>query len=205
MLMLITCNILNVRQLWPYLVLGAILWVLLLQSGVHATLAGVLLALTIPIKPSAHGGSTVSPLYRLEHALQKPVAFLIIPVFGFANAGVSFDGVTPAVLTQPLTLGVSTGLVVGKLVGVFGTVVLMVRLGLTGLPEQANWTQTLGVALLCGIGFTMSLFIGLLAFEDPAMQDRVKFGILAGSLIAGIAGYLILRYSPTSTSQTSST
>ena len=195
---LILLTRLGVMRLWLYLVLGAVLWVLVLRSGVHATLAGVILALTIPIRltpGTPEASPSVSPLHQLEHALQKPVAFLIVPIFGFANAGVSFTGVTPAVLIEPLTLGVAAGLVVGKLVGVFGTVAALVRLGLADLPAAASWGQTLGVALLCGIGFTMSLFIGLLAFDDPAMQDRVKFGILAGSLIAGLAGYAVLRVS----------
>jgi NhaA family Na+:H+ antiporter len=116
-----------------------------------------------------------------------------VPVFGFANAGVSFAGVTLGVLAEPLSLGVAGGLVLGKLIGVFGAVVLMVRTGLADLPAAASWSQVFGVALLCGIGFTMSLFIGLLAFDDPSLQERVKFGILAGSLVAGIAGYLVLR------------
>ncbi|MGH6809699.1 MAG: Na+/H+ antiporter NhaA, partial [Ensifer adhaerens] len=111
------------------------------------------------------------------------------------NAGVSFAGVTPGVLLEPLTLGVAAGLVFGKLIGVLGSVALLVKTGLADLPAKASWSQTTGVALLCGIGFTMSLFIGLLAFNDPALQDRVKFGILAGSLVAGVSGYLILRLS----------
>ena len=195
---LLVLNQRRVNALWPYLLLGAVLWVLVLRSGVHATIAGVLLALTIPIlrtpgKPEASPAQ--SPLHRLEHALHKPVAFLIVPIFGFANAGVSFAGVTLGTFTEPLSLGVAMGLVFGKLIGVFGAVVLMVRTGLADLPAGASWTQTLGVALLCGIGFTMSLFIGLLAFDDPALQDRVKFGILSGSLVAGLAGYAILALS----------
>lgn len=188
----------GVMRLWPYLILGAVLWVLVLRSGIHATLAGVILALTVPIRltpGTPEASPSVSPLHQLEHFLQKPVAFLIVPIFGFANAGVSFAGVTPAVLIEPLTLGVAAGLVVGKLVGVFGTVAILVKARLADLPAAASWGQTLGVALLCGIGFTMSLFIGLLAFDDPALQDRAKFGILFGSLIAGLAGYLILRIS----------
>ncbi len=197
-LLLVALNLRRVDKLTPYLLLGVVLWALVLRSGIHATLAGVILALTIPIKltPSAPEASGAdSPLHRLEHALHKPVAFLVVPIFGFANAGVSFAGVTPAVLAEPLTLGVAAGLVLGKLVGVFGAVVLMVRTGLADLPAAASWGQVLGVSLLCGIGFTMSLFIGLLAFDDPAMQDRVKFGILAGSLVAGVAGYSVLRLS----------
>lgn len=195
---LATLNRLGVVRLSPYLLLGAVLWVLVLLSGIHATLAGVILALTIPLKrtPGAPEAShAASPLHKLEHALHKPVAFLIVPIFGFANAGVSFAGITPAVLLEPLTLGVAVGLALGKLIGVLGSVALLVKSGLAGLPATASWGQTTGVALLCGIGFTMSLFIGLLAFDDPALQDRVKFGILAGSLVAGLGGYTILRVS----------
>lgn len=187
----------GVRSLTPYLLLGLVLWVLVFRSGVHATLAGVILALTIPIRttPGKPEASTaVSPLHRLEHALHKPVAFLIVPIFGFANAGVSFEGVSLATFAQPVTLGVGLGLVFGKLVGIFGTVAVLVRAGFADLPAAASWAQLLGVSLLCGIGFTMSLFIGLLAFADPAYQDQVKFGILAGSLVAGCLGYLILRF-----------
>ncbi|MGY4803630.1 Na+/H+ antiporter NhaA [Teichococcus aerofrigidensis] len=193
---LVLMNRAGVLRLLPYLLLGALLWLLVLRSGVHATVAGVLLALTIPIRltpGTPEAAPAASPLHRLEHVLQRPVAFVIVPIFGFANAGVSFAGVELSVLWEPLTLGVAGGLVVGKLVGVFGAVVLMVRLRLADLPAAASWGQMLGTALLCGIGFTMSLFIGLLAFEDPALQDRVKFGILAGSLVAGTAGYLVLR------------
>lgn len=192
---LITLNRLKVARLWPYLLAGAILWLLVLLSGIHATLAGVMLAMTIPLKltPGAREASYhESPLHKLEHILQKPVAFLIVPLFGFANAGVSFTGVTTAVLLEPLTLGVAVGLLIGKLVGVFGTVAIMVKTGLADLPASATWSQMVGVALLCGIGFTMSLFIGLLAFDEPSIQDRVKLGILAGSVLAGIAGYAIL-------------
>jgi NhaA family Na+:H+ antiporter len=185
----------RVNSLVPYLALGAVLWFLVLKSGIHATLAGVILALTIPIlrTPGAPEASAdVSPLHRLEHGLATPVAFFVVPVFGFANAGVSFAGFTPAALADPLTLGVAAGLFLGKLVGVFGAVVLLVRTGLVDLPAGASWAQTAGVSLLCGIGFTMSLFIGLLAFDDPVLQDKVKIGILAGSLVSGVAGYLVL-------------
>ncbi|WP_136686068.1 Na+/H+ antiporter NhaA [Falsirhodobacter xinxiangensis] len=186
----------GVQSLTPYMLVGAVLWVLVLRSGVHATLAGVVLALTIPIKltPSKpEAKASDSPLHRLEHALHKPVAFLVVPIFGFANAGVSFDGVSLATFAQPVTLGVGLGLLLGKLIGIFGAVALLVRTGLADLPAGASWGQVLGVTLLCGIGFTMSLFIGLLAFDDPLLQDRVKFGILAGSLVAGSLGYTILR------------
>ncbi len=194
--LLVVLNRRGVMSLWPYLLLGVALWWLVWRSGVHATLAGVLLALTIPIRvtpgtPEATIGE--SPLHRLLHRLHRPVAFLVVPVFGFANAGVSFAGVTPAVLVEPVTLGVAGGLFLGKVVGVFGATLLMVRLRLASLPAAASWGQMFGVALLCGIGFTMSLFIGLLAFDDPALQNEVKFGILAGSILAGICGYGVLR------------
>ena len=186
---------LRVQILWPYLALGAVLWLFVFASGLHATLAGVMLALAIPIKrtpgtPEAHPSQ--SPLHRLEQALHKPVACLIVPIFGFANAGVSLAHVTPASLGEPLTLGVALGLVLGKFIGVFGTVLLLVRLGWAQLPAQASWWQMAGTALLCGIGFTMSLFIGLLAFKDPAMQDVVKIGILLGSLAAGLLGVVLM-------------
>lgn len=192
---LVVLNRRGVLLLWPYLLLGLILWVLVYRSGIHATLAGVALALTIPLRGGEGRADHLpsSPLHRLEHALHGVVPFAIVPIFGFANAGVSFAGMSPASLVEPLTLGVAGGLVVGKLVGVFGAVALAVRLGVAALPAQASWSQVLGVALLCGIGFTMSLFIGLLAFADNEMlQNEVKLGILAGSIIAGSLGALVL-------------
>ena len=185
----------GVLQLWPYLLLGVALWVLVYRSGVHATLAGVALALTIPLRGRAGGidNTKASPLHRLEHGLHLVVPFVIVPIFGFANAGVSFASMGIETLVAPLTLGVAGGLVVGKLIGVFGSVVLAVRLGLAQLPAQASWGQMFGVALLCGIGFTMSLFIGLLAFAgNPLLQDEVKLGILVGSLVAALAGAAVL-------------
>lgn len=188
-------NRMKVKVLWPYLVLGAVLWVLVFASGVHATLAGVMLALAIPLKltpGTPEATPDESPLHRLEHALHKPVAFIIVPIFGFANAGVSLSGLSLSVFTEPLTMGVAGGLFFGKLIGVFGVVAVLVKLGLAQLPAQASWGQVAGTALLCGIGFTMSLFIGLLAFNDPAVQDHVKIGILMGSLVSGLSGALIL-------------
>ena len=185
-------------SLWPYLLLGALLWVFVLRSGVHATIAGVVLALAIPLRPTPGAPDAQdSLLHRLEHLLHRPVAFLVVPVFGFANAGVSLAGFGPAMLADGVTLGVMLGLSVGKLVGVFGAAALVIRFGLADLPMGATWRQLLGTSLLCGIGFTMSLFIGLLAFPDaPALQDKAKIGILAGSLIAGFAGWLVLRFAP---------
>lgn len=196
---LLGLNRAGVLRLWPYLLLGALLWLLVLRSGVHATIAGVVLALTIPLRsePGRPDAMQASPLHRLEHALHNWVAFLIVPVFGLANAGLSFAGLGADSLVNHLTLGVAFGLVFGKLVGVFGSAALTIRLGLADLPMGAGWLQMVGVSLLCGIGFTMSLFIGLLAFaNDPLLQDEVKVGILLGSLVAGLAGWAVLRVAP---------
>lgn len=192
---LIIFNRMGVKTLWPYLALGVVLWVLEFSSGVHATLAGVVLALTIPLKrtPGTPEASHAdSPLHKLEHNLHKPVAFAIVPIFGFANAGVSFAGVSMSIIAEPLTMGVAAGLMLGKLVGILGTVAVLVNLKLAELPAKASWGQMAGVALLCGIGFTMSLFIGLLAFNDPTVQDHVKIGILLGSLTSGLIGAVLL-------------
>ena len=195
---LMLLNRLGVTRLGAYLVPGAALWWLVLGSGIHATIAGVLLALTIPLRASpAQPDAAHSPLHRLEHALHPWVTFLVIPVFGFANAGVSFAGLTAEALTAPLTLGVALGLLVGKVVGVFGTAVLVIRMGWADAPMGAGRLQLFGVSLLCGVGFTMSLFIGLLAFaEAPLLQEEVKVGILGGSLVAGLLGWSVLRVAP---------
>ena len=187
-------NRMGVERLSVYLLLGAGLWYCVLQSGVHATLAGVALALTIPIRPApARPDDPTSPLHILEHALQPWVAFLIVPVFGFANAGVSLGGLSVESLLAPLPLGIAAGLFVGKQIGVFLTTWAVVRLDWADCPEDASWGQVYGVSLLCGIGFTMSLFIGLLAFpSSPELQDAVKIGVLAGSVLSGIAGALVL-------------
>nr|WP_314257978.1 Na+/H+ antiporter NhaA [uncultured Devosia sp.] len=191
---LVTINRFGVRNLVPYLVLGAILWFLVLQSGVHATLAGVILALTIPLKKSpTQPDNMASPLHKLEHAIQPWVTFLIIPIFGFANAGVSFAGMSIGQLADPVPLGVAAGLFIGKQVGVFAASVLVIRAGWAELPMYASWRQLYGVALLCGIGFTMSLFIGLLAFPDSQLlQDELKLGVLLGSVLSATAGAMLL-------------
>lgn len=188
LLVLIVLNRLKVTSLWPYLLLGVVLWFLVLESGIHATLAGVALALTIPLRP---GGDC--PLHRLEHALHKPVAFGVTPIFGFANAGLSFAGVGLAALLDPVPLGVALGLFVGKQLGVFGVAFGLIKLGWARLPRGASFGQLYGVAALCGVGFTMSLFIGALAFKDPHLVDETKIGVLAGSLASALLGMAILR------------
>ncbi|WP_207485996.1 Na+/H+ antiporter NhaA [Arenibaculum pallidiluteum] len=196
--LLMALNRFRVQSLWPYIALGAALWALVLQSGVHATLAGVALALTIPIRPApGRPDDAHSPLHRLEHGLAGWVAFLVIPVFGFANAGVSLSGIEPAMLASPVPLGIALGLFLGKQIGVFGAVWATVRLGYADVPAGATMIQVYGVALLCGIGFTMSLFIGALAFPGrPELVDAVKLGVFGGSLLSGLAGWALLRVAP---------
>ncbi|WP_293421126.1 Na+/H+ antiporter NhaA [Phreatobacter sp.] len=177
-----------------YLALGAVLWVFVLKSGVHATLAGVALALTVPVRTTpGQPDDPHSPLHILEHALQPWVAFMIVPIFGFANAGVSLAGFDPATLIAPVPLGIAAGLFFGKQIGVFLTTFAAVKLRWADCPEDATWPQVYGVSMLCGIGFTMSLFIGLLAFPTaPALQDEVKIGVLTGSLLSAFVGTLVL-------------
>jgi NhaA family Na+:H+ antiporter len=195
---LVALNRAGVTRLAPYLVLGAFLWFFVLQSGVHATIAGVVLALTIPLHPTpGRPEAADSPLHVLEHALHPWVAFLIVPIFGFANAGVSFEGLSPAVLLQPVPLGIALALFIGKQAGVFGFLALALRLGWADMPANATRAQCYGVAALCGIGFTMSLFIGALAFPaSPALIDETKLGVLAGSLLSALLGFAILRLAP---------
>lgn len=190
----------GVSRLWPYLLLGVVLWLFVLKSGVHATIAGVLLALTIPLRLSiGKPDDPTSPLHQLEHAVHPWSAFLVLPIFGFANAGVSLAGFSPHMLLDPVTLGVALGLLVGKQLGVFGFVLAAVQLGWAQRPARASWLQVYGVALLCGVGFTMSLFIGLLAFADrPDLEAETKIGVLAGSLICMAIGALVLRFAPAS-------
>lgn len=173
----------------PALLLGAVLWVLVLKSGVHATLAGVVTAFFIPLKDSKGG----SPLHRLEEGLQPYVAFLIVPLFAFANAGLDLSGLSIAALTSPLTLGVAAGLVVGKFAGVLLATLALVIPGLARLPRGATWAHMAGVALLAGIGFTMSLFIGGLSFGEGPEMDAVRLGVLVASAFAAGAGFVVLR------------
>ncbi len=192
-LVLAAINRAGVQSLIPYALLGALLWTFTYLSGVHATLAGVALALTIPIRRSPGcPDDQESPLHRLEHGLQPWVAYLVIPIFGFANAGVSLAGLGLDVLFQPVALGTALGLFVGKQIGVFLVTWAAIRMRLGDMPEDATALQLYGVSLLCGIGFTMSLFIGLLAFPEDALQAQVKIGVLAGSFLSAICGAAVL-------------
>ena len=193
--LLVACNRLGVRALWPYLLVGAGVWWAVLQSGVHATLAGVAVALTVPIDPTpGRPEAPDSPLHRLEHSLAPWVAFEIVPVFAFANAGVSLAGLGPEAALAPVPLGIVAGLFVGKQLGVFGACWALIRADVVDMPACASWRQLYGMAMLCGVGFTMSLFIGVLAFgEGSALTDAVKIGVLAGSALSAVSGFLLLR------------
>jgi Na+:H+ antiporter, NhaA family len=182
----------GVTRIRWYLVGFALLWLAVLLSGVHATIAGVLAALVVPVRiTKAAPDAEDSTLHRLERFLHKPVAWLIIPLFGFANAGVTLGG-SSALATLPVAIAL--GLFLGKQVGIFGSVWIAVKLKIAAKPAEANWAQIYGVSLLCGIGFTMSLFIGGLAFPGAAEADGVKIGVLMGSLLSALAGYAVLRF-----------
>ncbi|MBS0315267.1 MAG: Na+/H+ antiporter NhaA [Proteobacteria bacterium] len=187
---MLALNRAGVTRLWLYTLGFLLLWALVLMSGVHATIAGVLAALAIPIRADEH----ISPLHRLEHGLHPWVAYAVVPLFGFVNAGVALD----AVAGSPLAIGIGAGLFLGKQIGILGAVWTVVRFGWASRPAGASWMQLYGVALLCGIGFTMSLFIAGLAFPgEPALIEQAKIGILGGSLLSALAGWAVLRiFSP---------
>ncbi|WP_122455565.1 Na+/H+ antiporter NhaA [Pseudomonas viridiflava] len=187
---LIAMNRSGVSRLAPYLLVGLVLWVCVLKSGVHATLAGVVLAFCIPLRTS----SKASPLLTLEHGLHPWVAYGILPLFAFANAGVSLAGVTMESFTHSVPLGIAAGLLLGKTLGVFGLTWLAVKTSMASLPKEANWGHVLGVSILCGIGFTMSLFVGSLAFEPgvSAYAGEDRMGILTGSILSAIIGYGVM-------------
>jgi NhaA family Na+:H+ antiporter len=198
LLAMIAMGRVGVSRLWLWLLAAALLWYVVLLSGVHATIAGVLAAAVIPLRrtPGAPDDQA-SMLHRLEHALAPVVGFVIVPLFGFANAGLSFAGLDPALLFSPLPLGVAAGLFAGKQLGIFAAVRLAVAMGIASRPRCASWLQIYGISLLCGIGFTMSLFIGGLAFPGhPALVEQAKLGTLAGSLLSALAGYVLLRLAP---------
>jgi len=185
---LIFLNLRGSHRLAPAILLGMIMWFLVLKSGVHATLAGVVTAFCIPLK-DRYGKS---PLHSLEHGLTPYVLYGIIPVFAFANAGVVLTGLQLSDLLAPLTLGIAMGLLVGKQIGVFGITFLMVKAGLSKLPHGANWLHIYGISCLAGVGFTMSLFIGGLSFESAEMMNQVRVGVLSGSIVSGVLGYVAL-------------
>ena len=195
---LFTMNRLGLRALWPYLLMGVGLWFATHESGVHATIAGVALAMTIPLDRSpTRPESAESPLHKLEHGLANWVSFGVAPIFGFANAGVSLEGVGLGALAAPVPLGVMAGLVVGKAVGVFGMSALAIKARLAVLPAGASSMQLFGVSLLCGIGFTMSLFIGMLAYPGAeTLQTQTKIGVLAGSTLAALLGAAVMAAAP---------
>jgi NhaA family Na+:H+ antiporter len=188
----------GVTRRWPYLVVGAALWLVTLLSGVHATIAGVALAMTVPLRPRPGGtDDPESPLHRLEHSLHPWVAFFVLPVFAFANSGVSLAGVGAEAMREPVTLGIFAGLFFGKQIGVTVAAWLAVRTGLAEPPLHATWLQLHGAAILCGIGFTMSLFIAGLAFGEAGDIARAtKVGVFAGSLVSGVVGCVVLRLAP---------
>ena len=188
-------NVSGVRRLWPYLLLGAALWVSVLKSGVHATLAGVALAMFIPLKPAGEDDEA-RPAIWLEHLIKPWSAWFIMPVFAFANAGLPLAGLSLASLLAPLPLGIAAGLFLGKQIGIVLGAGLLILLGVASLPAGSSWRGLYGVAILGGIGFTMSLFIGTLAFPDDALREaQVRLGVLAGSLLSAIVGYIVLRIS----------
>lgn len=197
---LLWLNIQGAHRIAPALLLGGIMWYLVLKSGVHATLAGVITAFCIPLKDK--WGK--SPLHSLEDGLTPYVNYLIIPIFAFANAGVVLAGMTFDDLLAPLPLGIALGLLLGKQVGVFGLVYLMVKMGIAKLPAGANYLHIYGISCLAGVGFTMSLFIGGLSFSDPSLMNQVRLGVLSGSILSGAIGYtaLMIASSGSQSSQT---
>ena len=189
-LVLLALNRTKVMAISPYVAVGLVIWLFVYKSGIHATLAGVVTALAIPLSDGKGG----SPLKTAEHALHPWVAFAVLPMFAFVNAGVSLQGVTPATLLQSVPMGITLGLLVGKAIGVFGASWLLIRFAGARLPAGAGWRQFFGVCLLCGVGFTMSLFIGALAFagQGAAYETQLKLGVLCGSLLSGALGALLL-------------
>ncbi|MCK0099802.1 Na+/H+ antiporter NhaA [Qipengyuania sp. S6317L1] len=190
--LMVGLNMRKVSVFWPYILLAIVLWFCVLNTGIHATIAGVLAALTIPL----HRRDGNSMLEKLEHGLAPWSAYLVVPVFGFANAGVSLDGIGVENLLDPLPVAIAAGLVVGKQVGIFSAIFICDKTGFAPRPDHASWQEIWGITILCGIGFTMSLFIGLLAFPgNQLLIDEAKIGILTGSAISAILGFIVLRLS----------
>ncbi|MCF3111591.1 Na+/H+ antiporter NhaA [Niabella sp. CC-SYL272] len=188
MILLIIFNRLNMKRRWCYMVPGLFVWYFIHHSGIHATIAGVLVAMTLPTTPDA----TESPLEKLEHALTKPVNFFIIPLFALANTNIRFEPSMVKGLTAPLGMGIIIGLIAGKCVGIFFSTWAGVRLGIGKLPRQAGWMHMIGLGLLAGIGFTMSIFISLLSFDDPLLVAEAKLAILVASVFAALLGCSVL-------------
>jgi NhaA family Na+:H+ antiporter len=192
---LVSLNRFGVLRLTPYILIGVFIWICVLKSGVHATLAGVAIAFAIPLKVA--GPREQAPLRRCEHALHPWVTFGIMPVFAFANAGVPLGGgIGLAAFLQPIGLGIAGGLFIGKQLGVMLVAAIGAGLGLLRLPERVSWMQMYGASVLTGIGFTMSLFIGTLAFPGPDAAAPLRLGVLVGSILSAVLGYLVLRLAP---------
>jgi len=192
LVILLTLNLAGVRRVIWYVLVGIVLWVFVLKSGVHATLAGVALALAIPFRTSPGGAS---PLLRVEHELAPWVGFGILPLFGFANAGLSFADLSLSSIVEPVPLGIAVGLFLGKQIGVFGAAALLIRRGWAHLPDGASWSALYGTSILTGIGFTMSLFIGTLAFGESDDETVMRLGVLVGSVLSGVVGAGVLGFS----------
>lgn len=182
----------GVHRITPYILIAIFMWICVLKSGVHATIAGVLVAFTIPLMTK---NETKSPLKELEHMLHPWVSYFIMPIFAFANAGVALGGISLAMLSTPLPLAIMAGLFIGKQTGVFVFIAIAVMLGICKLPSDLSWRHIYGLSLLCGIGFTMSLFIGTLAFDDPLINTQVRISILIASTISAVLGFFVLKYS----------
>lgn len=191
---MIAMNRMRVSVFWPYILMGAVLWYCVLHTGVHATIAGVLAAFTIPLR--RRDGNSM--LEKLEHSLAPWSAYLVVPIFGFANAGVSLEGLGIEAFTDPLPIAIAAGLVVGKQIGIFSIIFLADKVGFAPRPANASWVEIWGISILCGIGFTMSLFISSLAFpQQPMLIEEAKMGILTGSAISAVLGYIVLRLTTT--------
>ena len=185
---LIAFNRFGVKQIWMYLIPGVFIWYFVHHSGIHATIAGVLVAMTLPTTPD----DKESPLEKLEHLLVKPVNFIIVPLFALANTNITFQSEMIGGLSSPMGLGIILGLVLGKTIGIFTTSWICVKSGLAQLPEMTKWSHIVGVGMLGGIGFTMSIFVSLLSFDDALHIEEAKLAVLVGSLISGICGYIFL-------------
>jgi len=193
---LVAINSLNVARLLPYLFIGTILWLALVEAGIHGTIAGVLVGASIPMRAPDKHGKLCSPLKKLEHFLHPVVALVILPLFAFLNCGVSFKELSVNDLFSPISLGILLGLFIGKQLGIIALSFIAIRLGICRLPLNISWRIYYGISVLCGIGFTFSLFIGLLSFEQTLLLNQMKLGVILGSFLSAVVGILILRRLP---------